>query len=93
MLPEKQFTLHFDDVRVSADRLVGTEGEGFAQVFHGLNPERVTGAAVCVGIGRYALKKAAEYANTRVVWISRSARTKASRTHSPRRRSKSRSPR
>jgi alkylation response protein AidB-like acyl-CoA dehydrogenase len=68
MLPERQFTLHFDDIRVSADRLVGTEGEGFAQVFHGLNPERVTGAAVCVGIGRYALKKAAEYANTRVVW-------------------------
>jgi alkylation response protein AidB-like acyl-CoA dehydrogenase len=68
MLPERQFTLHFDDVRVGADRLVGVEGEGFAQVFHGLNPERVTGAAVCVGIGRYALRKAAEYARTRVVW-------------------------
>jgi alkylation response protein AidB-like acyl-CoA dehydrogenase len=68
MLPERQFTLHFDDVRVSRDRLVGVDGEGFAQIFHGLNPERVTGAAVCVGIGRYALKKAAEYAKTRVVW-------------------------
>jgi alkylation response protein AidB-like acyl-CoA dehydrogenase len=68
MLPERQFTLHFDDVRVSRDRLVGVDGEGFAQVFHGLNPERVTGAAVCVGIGRYALKQAAEYAKTRVVW-------------------------
>jgi alkylation response protein AidB-like acyl-CoA dehydrogenase len=67
-LPEKQFTLHFDDVRVPADRLVGTEGEGFGQVFHGLNPERVTGAALCVGVGRYALAKAVEYANTRTVW-------------------------
>jgi alkylation response protein AidB-like acyl-CoA dehydrogenase len=67
-LPERQFTLHFDDVVVGADRLVGTEGDGFAQVFHGLNPERITGAAVCVGIGRYALARAAEYASTRVVW-------------------------
>jgi alkylation response protein AidB-like acyl-CoA dehydrogenase len=67
-LPEKQFTLHFDDVRVPADRLVGTEGEGFGQVFHGLNPERITGAALCVGVGRYALAKAVEYANTRTVW-------------------------
>lgn len=67
-LPERQFTLFFDDVRVGGDRLVGTEGEGFAQVFHGLNPERVTGAALCVGIGRYALAKASHYASERVVW-------------------------
>jgi alkylation response protein AidB-like acyl-CoA dehydrogenase len=67
-LPERQFTLFFDDVRVPADRLIGVEGEGFRQVFHGLNPERVTGAALCVGIGRYALAKAARYATGRVVW-------------------------
>ena len=67
-LPERQFTLFFDDVRVGADRLVGAEGEGFRQVFHGLNPERITGAALCVGIGRYALAKAAGYARERVVW-------------------------
>lgn len=67
-LPERQFTLFFDDVRVPADQLIGDEGEGFRQVFHGLNPERVTGAALCVGIGRYALAKAARYATERVVW-------------------------
>jgi alkylation response protein AidB-like acyl-CoA dehydrogenase len=67
-LPERQFTLFFDDVRVPAGRLIGAEGEGFRQVFHGLNPERVTGAALCVGIGRYALAKAAGYASDRVVW-------------------------
>jgi alkylation response protein AidB-like acyl-CoA dehydrogenase len=33
-----------------------------------LNPERVTGAALCVGIGRYALDQATRYANNRVVW-------------------------
>ena len=67
-LPERQFTLFFDDVRVGADRLIGAEGEGFTQVFHGLNPERITGAALCVGIGRYALARAAGYARERVVW-------------------------
>jgi alkylation response protein AidB-like acyl-CoA dehydrogenase len=67
-LPEKQFTLFFDDVRVGPDRLVGSEGDGLVQVFHGLNPERITGAALCVGIGRYALSRAAEYARTRAVW-------------------------
>jgi alkylation response protein AidB-like acyl-CoA dehydrogenase len=67
-LPERQFTLFFDDVRVDADRLIGTEGDGFRQVFHGLNPERVTGAALCVGIGRYALDQATRYASNRVVW-------------------------
>ncbi|HEX5406016.1 MAG TPA: acyl-CoA dehydrogenase family protein [Pseudonocardiaceae bacterium] len=67
-LPERQFTLFFDDVRVPADQLVGEEHHGFEQVFHGLNPERITGAAVCVGVGRYALRRAAEYATTRKVW-------------------------
>ena len=54
-LPEQQFTLFFDGVRVGGDQLVGDENDGFTQVFHGLNPERITGAAICVGIGRYAL--------------------------------------
>jgi alkylation response protein AidB-like acyl-CoA dehydrogenase len=68
LLPERQFTLHFDDVRVSADAMVGGEGEGFRQVFHGLNPERITGAALGVGVARYALTAAARYANDRKVW-------------------------
>jgi alkylation response protein AidB-like acyl-CoA dehydrogenase len=67
-LAERQFTLFFDDVRVGAERRVGSEGAGFGQLFHGLNPERITGAALCVGIGRYALGKAASYASSRVVW-------------------------
>ena len=68
MLPEKQFTLRFDDVRLPASALVGDEGQGFRQVFHGLNPERITGAAICVGIARHALDQASAYANTRKVW-------------------------
>ena len=66
--PEKQFTLFFDNVEVPADRLLGDEGEGLRQVFVGLNPERIMSAAICTGIGRYALEKAAAYANDREVW-------------------------
>ncbi len=66
--PEKQFTLHFDGLRLPADRLLGTEGEGLRQVFAGLNPERLMGAAIGCGIGRYALDKAASYARERSVW-------------------------
>jgi alkylation response protein AidB-like acyl-CoA dehydrogenase len=66
--PEKQFTVFFDDVEVTADRLVGTEGEGLRQVFAGLNPERIMSAALANGIGRYALEKAASYARERSVW-------------------------
>src|SRR5439155_734849 len=61
LLPERQFTLHFDGVRVGPGALVGEEGKGFRQVFHGLNPERITGAALGVGIARYALGAAAAH--------------------------------
>jgi alkylation response protein AidB-like acyl-CoA dehydrogenase len=68
LLPERQFTLHFDGVRVGPGALVGQAGEGFKQVFHGLNPERITGAALGVGIARHALSAAARYAGERKVW-------------------------
>ena len=67
-IPEKQFMLFFDNVEVSSDRLLGEENEGLRIVFQGLNPERITGAAICNGIGRYALSKAANYARDRMVW-------------------------
>ena len=67
-LPEKQFVLHIDDLRLPACERVGDEGRGFQQVFHGLNPERITGAALCVGVARHVLAQAAEYARTRSVW-------------------------
>ncbi|MDY6872199.1 MAG: acyl-CoA dehydrogenase family protein [Actinomycetota bacterium] len=66
--PEKQFTLFFDDVRVPAENLIGTENDGLRQVFMGLNPERIMGAALGNGIGRYALDKASAYARERKVW-------------------------
>ena len=66
--PEKQFTLQFDDVEVPVGRRLGDEDDGLRVVFYGLNPERITGAALGAGIGRYALEKASAYARDRSVW-------------------------
>ncbi|MFJ9029116.1 acyl-CoA dehydrogenase family protein [Streptomyces sp. NPDC102274] len=65
---EKQFELVLDDVRLPADALVGDENAGLLQLFAGLNPERVMTAAFALGMGRYALDRAVEYAKTRQVW-------------------------
>jgi alkylation response protein AidB-like acyl-CoA dehydrogenase len=66
--PEKQFTLFLDDVHLPADALVGDEDGGLWQLFAGLNPERIMGAAFSNGMARYALDRAVEYAKTRQVW-------------------------
>ncbi|MFD5505083.1 acyl-CoA dehydrogenase family protein [Streptomyces sp. NPDC127061] len=66
--PEKQFELVLDDVRLPADALVGDEDAGLLQLFAGLNPERIMTAAFGIGMGRYALARAVEYAKTRQVW-------------------------
>ncbi len=43
-------------------------GNGLRQVFAGLNPERILVGAICGGVGRYAIAKAADYAKQRQVW-------------------------
>jgi alkylation response protein AidB-like acyl-CoA dehydrogenase len=65
---EKQFELTLDDVRLPADALVGDEDAGLLQLFAGLNPERIMTAAFAIGMGRYALSQAIEYARDRTVW-------------------------
>ncbi|MFF7898374.1 acyl-CoA dehydrogenase family protein [Streptomyces sp. NPDC007920] len=65
---EKQFELILDEVRLPADALVGEEDAGLLQLFAGLNPERVMTAAFAIGMGRYALGRAVEYARERTVW-------------------------
>ncbi|WP_205696783.1 acyl-CoA dehydrogenase family protein [Conexibacter sp. SYSU D00693] len=65
---DRQWTLFFDDVEVDEDRLIGGETGGLGAIFDGLNPERIMGAAITVGAGDLALKRAAEYARERVVW-------------------------
>lgn len=67
-IPDKQSTVFYDDVRVPASALVGGEGAGLQVLFDGLNPERISAAAICVGIGRFAVDKAAAYVTARTVW-------------------------
>lgn len=60
--------LFIDDLRIPAADRVGEEGEGFAYIFDGLNPERMLIAAEALGIGRAVLDKAVKYANDRHVF-------------------------
>jgi alkylation response protein AidB-like acyl-CoA dehydrogenase len=66
--PEGQFELFLDDVRLPADALVGHPDQGIAQLFAGLNPERVMAAAYSIGVARLAMGKATAYARERSVW-------------------------
>ena len=66
--PESQFQVFIDEVRLPSDALVGSEDAAIAQLFAGLNPERIMGAASAVGMGRLAISKATDYVKTRQVW-------------------------
>ncbi|WP_238772519.1 acyl-CoA dehydrogenase family protein [Prescottella equi] len=66
--PDHQFTLFLDDVRLSADALVGSEDAALMQLFAGLNPERILGAAMAIGMGRWALEAGVKFAKERTVW-------------------------
>ncbi len=58
----------FDGLRVPAADRIGEEGKGFEYILHGMNPERILIAGEAVGLGRAALKRAAAYANERIVF-------------------------
>ncbi len=58
----------FDGLEVPADDRIGEEGRGFEYILHGLNPERILVAAEAIGIGRFALQRAAAYARERIVF-------------------------
>ncbi len=60
--------LFIDNLRIPVEDRIGEEGEGFSYILHGMNPERILIAAEAVGLGRVALKRAAQYANERIVF-------------------------
>jgi alkylation response protein AidB-like acyl-CoA dehydrogenase len=66
--PELQFQVFLDDVRLPADALVGDENGGLVQLFAGLNPERIMAASFSTGLARFALDRAATYAQERTVF-------------------------
>lgn len=67
--PERQFFCYFDEVDVPVENVIGGSLDAaLPALFAGLNPERITIAAFSIGTARYALAKAARYANERTVW-------------------------
>ena len=60
--------LFIDGLKIPCGDLIGEEGQGFSQILHGMNPERILIAAEAVGLGFVAVKRAADYAKERVVF-------------------------
>jgi acyl-CoA dehydrogenase len=60
--------MFIDNLEVPAEDRIGEEGQGFASIIDGFNPERILVAIEAIGLGRAALKRAAAYAKERVVF-------------------------
>lgn len=54
-----------DNVRVQDDHRIGPEGRGLSVAMDGVNAGRVGMAATCLGLARWALDQAVEYAKVR----------------------------
>jgi acyl-CoA dehydrogenase len=57
--------IHFDDVRVPLDHLVGEEGAGFQAIMENFNAERLMLAAACLGFAEACLDEALEWTRQR----------------------------
>jgi alkylation response protein AidB-like acyl-CoA dehydrogenase len=60
--------IFFEDWRVPKTDLIGEEGNGFKQIMHGMNAERILVGAEALGLGYAALRRAALYGKERVVF-------------------------
>jgi len=60
--------LFIDDLPIPVEDRIGEEGQGFYNILHSMNPERALAAAAGIGLGHAALKRAAQYANERIVF-------------------------
>jgi acyl-CoA dehydrogenase len=60
--------IFIEDLFIPEDHRIGEEGKGFGYILDSLNPERILIGSEAVGIGRDALRRAANYARERVVF-------------------------
>lgn len=60
--------LFIDGLEIPVEDRIGEEGRGFEYILHGLNPERLLLASEATGLGKAALRRAATYANERIVF-------------------------
>jgi acyl-CoA dehydrogenase len=68
MINHNTTEVFFDDLRIPASALIGTEGQGFRYILDGMNAERVLIASEALGDGRYFVERAVSYANERRVF-------------------------
>ncbi|MCS6784274.1 MAG: acyl-CoA/acyl-ACP dehydrogenase [Candidatus Caldarchaeum sp.] len=60
--------LIIEELAVPEEYVIGEVGRGFYHLLEVINAERIEIAAECVGLGRYVIKRAVEYAKNRVVF-------------------------
>ena len=60
--------IFIDDLFIPEEDRIGEEGKGFGYILHSLNPERILLGSEAIGIGQDALRRAAKYAQERVVF-------------------------
>lgn len=60
--------LFIDGLEIPVEHRIGEEGKGFSYILHGMNPERCLLASEATGLGKAALRKAAQYAGERIVF-------------------------
>lgn len=63
-----RFVIHFDDVELTEDAVVGEPGKGARYMFSTLNAERVLVCAQLVGLGNHVLERGLGYAREREVF-------------------------
>ena len=68
MINHNTTEVFFDNLRIPADSLIGEEGKGFRYILDGMNAERVLVASEAIGDGKFFVRKATDYANSRVVF-------------------------
>ena len=68
MMNHSTTEIWFDNVPVSAENLIGEEGQGFRYILSGMNAERILIAAECIGDAKWFLDKASSYAKDRSVF-------------------------
>ena len=68
MLNHHTTELFIEGLELSADDLVGTEGQGFRHIIDSWNAERILIASESVGDGRWFVEHAAKYGSERVVF-------------------------
>jgi acyl-CoA dehydrogenase len=64
-VPDKNYIVHFDDVEIPAENILGEEGGALDALFSCLNSERLLSAGMAIGLADYSLNRGVEYAKIR----------------------------